>query len=188
LTSGDFSHYPLENIECFYGEALISAYTREKAIRSIGLFLDDRCGKYNKYFRIAPFGGDLSFVYLNQSIEGLMEYTGDMYPFRDRAIEDHAPHLPWQVKFLQDVHTNMRTHRSPAVRAKFLTAWDFYAKRYPGLMQTLTTSAFSLSSLGGKNAWGAEAKAMAKSIKYYKRIGSGTSLSQQIAHPKKRKS
>ena len=27
LTTGDFSHYPLENIECFFGEALIRAYS-----------------------------------------------------------------------------------------------------------------------------------------------------------------
>ncbi len=186
LTSGDFSHYQLENIECFFGAALISAYTREKSIPSLGLFLDENCAIHNKYFRTASLDGKSSFVYLNRSIEGLTQCTGDTYPFRDRAIEDQAPFMPWQVRFLRDVHANMRSHRSPLVRAKFLTAWDFYAKRYPGLTRALVDSDFSLDAIAGPNAWDSEVSAMEKSIKYYKRIGSGTSLSQQIGKSKLR--
>lgn len=188
LTSGDFSHYPLKNIECFFGRALISAYSREKGIPSIGLFMDKSCVEYNRFFRLEPFDGDTSFVYLNRSIEGLTEYTGDKYPFRDRAIEDQAPYLPWQVRHLQDVHTNMRTHKSPAVRAKFLTAWDFYARRYPGLTRTLVDGNFQVSALGGVGAWRDGVTAMESSIRYYKRIGSGTGLSQQLSkgRPKSR--
>jgi len=187
LTSGHFSHYPLENIECYFGAALISAYAREKSIPSIGLFLDENCAKHNKYFRTEPFDGECSFVYLNRSIESVTEYTGDKYPFRDRAIEDQAPFMPWQVRFLRDVHANMRLHKSPSVRAKFLTAWDFYARRYPGLTRALVDSDFSLDALAGRQAWDSEASAMKKSIKYYKRIGGGASLSEQIGRSKPRR-
>lgn len=187
LTAGDFSHYPLQNIECFFGAALISAYTREKSIPSIGLFLEENCAKHNKYFRTAAFDGESGFVYLNRSIEDLTQYTGDKYPFRDRAIEDQAPFMPWQVRFLRDAHNNMRSHKSPTVRAKFLTAWDFYAKRYPGLTRALVDSNFSLVALGGTGAWDTQTIAMEKSIKYYKRIGSGTSLSKQIGKAKSRR-
>ena len=186
LTSGGFSHYSLENIQCFFGDALISAYTREKSIPSLGLFLDENCARHNKYFRTAPFDGESSFVYLNRSIEDLTQLTGDKYPFRDRAIEELAPFMPWQVRFLRDVHANMRSHRSPTVRAKFLTAWDFYAKRYPGLTLALVSSEFSLNAIAGPKAWNTEISAMDKSIKYYKRIGSGTSLSKQIGKSKLR--
>ncbi len=186
LTAGDFSHYPLKNIECFFGRALISAYTREKGIPSIGLFMDKSCVEYNRYFRIAPFDSDTSFVYLNRSIEDLTDYTGDKYPFRDRAIEDQAPYLPWQVKHLQDVHSNMRGHKVPAVRAKFLTAWDFYARRYPGLTRALVDGNFQVSALGGAGAWAKEVAAMESSIKYFKRIGSGTNLSQQVSKSRQR--
>ena len=30
LTAGSFNHYSLKNIECFYGDSLINAYTSEK--------------------------------------------------------------------------------------------------------------------------------------------------------------
>ena len=181
LTSGDFSHYTLKNIECFFGRALISAYNREKAIPSIGLFLDKNCDDYNRFFRIEQFDDDASFVYLNRSIESLTEYTSDNYPFCDKAIEDQAPYLPWEVRNLQDVHANMRTHKSPAVRAKFLTAWDFHAKRYPGLTRALVDGNFQVAALGGAGAWREQVAAMESSIKYYKRIGSGTDLSRQVS-------
>jgi hypothetical protein len=184
LTSGDFSHYPLKNIECFFGRALISAYNREKGIPSIGLFMDKSCVEYNRFFRVEPFDSEINFVHLNRAIEGLTEYTGDKYPFLDKAIEDQALYLPWQVRHLQDVHSNMRTHKSPAVRAKFLAAWDFYSRRYPGLTRTLVDSNFQVSALGGPGAWRDEVKAMESSIKHYKRIGSGTELSQQVSKSK----
>jgi len=187
LTSGEFSHYPLEHIECFFGEALINAYLREKEIPSIGLFIDDRCNLHNQYFRVARFDDQLHFVYLNRSLEDLTQYTGDKYPFRDRAIEDQAIYAPWQVRFLKDVYENMRNHPIPSVRTKFLTAWDFYAMRYPGITQALIKGGFLLSSLGGQHAWAEEEVAMTKSIKHFKRIGSGTSLSLQLSGRKRRK-
>jgi hypothetical protein len=188
LTCGDFSHYPLKNIECFFGRALISAFNREKGIPSIGLFMDRSCVEYNRFFRIEPFDPDTNFVHLNRSFESLTEYTGDQYPFLDNAIEDQAPYLPWQVRHLQDVYINMRMHKSPAVRTKFLTAWDFYSRRYPGLTRTLADANFDVSALGGPGAWRNEITAMETDIKHYKRIGSGTDLSQQVSkgRPKSR--
>jgi hypothetical protein len=142
--------------------------------------LDKSCVKYNRYFRIEPFDSDTSFVYLNRCIEELTQLTGDQYPFTITAIEDQAPYLPWQVRHLKDVYANMRKHKSPAVRAKFLTAWDFHSKRYPGLTRALVDNNFQMSSLGGPGAWRDEVAAMEKSIKHYKRIGSGTGLSRQV--------
>lgn len=188
VTTGNFSHYPLKNIECFFGEALVSAYLHEKQIPSIGLFIDNECNKYNEYFRVAPFDNECNFVYLNRSLETLEQNTGGEYPFTDRSfgIEDGTPYTPWQVRFLKDVYENMRTHRSPSVRTKFLTAWDFYAKRYPGMTQGLVNKAFSLTALGPPGAWQVEAKAMEKAIKSNKRMGSGTELSRQVTGAAKR--
>jgi len=69
------------------------------------------------------------------------------------GVTDQAPYTPWQVCFLRDLFSNMRNHRSPTIRTKFLTAWDFYAKRYPSMVQALVNSDFDLSSLGPAKAW-----------------------------------
>jgi hypothetical protein len=180
LTSGSFAHYRLGNIECFFGEALVNAYSSEKGIPSLGLFIDSYCEKFNRFFRVAKFDENLSFVYLNRSLETLEEYTGGKYPVTEFGVTDQAPYTPWQVRFLQDVYQNMREHKSPVVRTKFLTAWDFYAKRYPSLTQVLVENNFALSSLAPKGAWHDETERMKKDIRHYKRIGSGTPLSVQL--------
>jgi hypothetical protein len=189
LTSGSFSHYPLQHIECFFGEALVNAYLQEKAIPAVGLFIDKGCNRYNKYFRVAEFDDQYDFVYLNRSLESLHEVTGDKYPFIDPGISlgDQAPHTPWQVRFLRDVYSNMRGHKVPSVRAKFLTTWDFYSNRYPGMTHALVQREFSLEALGGERQWITERMEMEKSIKHFKRIGSGTALSDELSSPKRQR-
>lgn len=188
LTTGDFNHYPLKNIECFFGEALVNAYRAEKAIPSIGLFLDERCAKYNEYFRTATFDSDYQFVYLTRSLEDLNVYVGAKYPTGEAHLGEQTPYVPWQVRFLKDVHTAMRVHPDPAVRTKFLTAWDFYDQRYPAMLHALVENDFALSALASRSAWIEESAAMMKSVKHFKRIGSGTPLSLGITGRKRRRS
>jgi hypothetical protein len=180
LTTGDFSHYSLKNIECFFGEALVNAYLNEKKIPSIGLFIDNECNNHNEYFHTAPFNNNYHFVYLNRSIEYLNELTNDQYPFSSAHLEDQAPRIPWHIRFLKDIHKQMREHPDPSVRLKFLTAWDFHAKRYPSLLQLLEKNDFSVDAIAGRACWIKETKVMETDIKYFKRIGSGTKLSMQL--------
>ena len=186
LTTGSFTHYNLQNIECFFGEALINAYLREKEIPSIGLFIDTKCNEHNKYFRTEPFDRELLFVYLNRSLESLNEYTGGNFPVTDPTVADQSPYAPWQVRFLKDVHEHMRTHPLPQVRVKFLTAWDLYKRRYGNMLTALEQGNFALTALAGGQGWASEQSAMEKDIRHYKRIGSGSNLSLQLTRNKRR--
>ncbi len=185
ITVGDFSHYSLKNVECFFGEALVNAYVNEKDIPSLGLFIDNECNKFNRYFRTAAFNTKYHFVYLNRSIEYLNRFSCGEYPCTDIEVETQAPHIPWQVMFLSDIHKNMRSHPSPAVRLKFLTAWDFYAMRYPALLSLLEKNKFSLESITGRPGWVNESILMEQDIKHFKRIGSGSDLSMDLTKRRK---
>jgi hypothetical protein len=185
LTAGDFSHYQLKNIECFYGGALIAAYLAEKNIPSLGLFMDDSCVPYNRFFRLEPFDTQLRFVYLNRAIESFSESWGKdpALPVAAEGLDmwSFAPDLPWDVRFLKDVYRNMRSHSSPQIRTKFLTAWDFYEKRYPRLIARLVATGFDVDSVSTvPSHWDDVTRKMEQQIRFYKRIGSGTLLSQQI--------
>lgn len=183
ITYGDFSHYGLKNIDCFYGAALINAYLAEKRLPSVGVFIDDYCNTFNQYFRTEKFNTDFSFVYMNRALEALNNLAGGNFPLQawDPSFEDQTPFLPWQVQFLKDLHNNMRAHPDPVVRGKFLTAWDFYQKRYPILTTVLAHSNFDVSAIAGRPAWRSETAAMTQEIKHFKRIGAGSSLSVQIS-------
>lgn len=185
LVQGDFNHYQLKNVECFFGGALITAYLAEKEIPSLGLFMSRDCQKYNQFFRTAPFSSDFDFVYLNRGLEKLNKWAGGIYPL-DLGMPggDYAANVPYQARFLKDIHTLMRSDLPPSVRVKFLTAWDFYYKRYPQMLQALVEKDFDLSALGPAGAWQLSEDAMEKDIKYFKRIGSGTDLSLTLTKNK----
>ncbi|MBD9463895.1 hypothetical protein [Pseudomonas sp. Pdm06] len=188
LVEGDFTHYRLDNVECFFGGALIDAYNAEKGIPSLGLFMSTECLKYNRFFRTASFSDNFEFVYLNRSLEDLNNFSRGSYPFDPKLPgDDYAPNVPWQVRFLKDIHHQMRSHKSPLVRVKFLTAWDFYYKRYPEMLQALVEQHFDLSALGPIGQWKDLEAAMEKDIKYFKRIGSGTPLSLALTKTYKKK-
>jgi hypothetical protein len=179
ITSGKFTHYQLENIECFFGDALVNAYLREKEIPSIGLFIDAKCNAYNQYFRIEPFEKDLYFVYLNRGLESLHEYSEGKFPIVDPTILSMGYCFePWQVRFLKDIHHMMRTHPEAKVRTKFLTAWDFYKRRYCTMLETLEQNNFALSCLANAAHWAGEVKAMEEDIRHFKRIKSSISRRQ----------
>lgn len=180
ITKGHFQHYELKNIECFYGRALVDAYIIEKTIPSIGLFINNDCQLFNKYFPIERFDQNISFVYLTRSLEQIEKYSGGSYPIAHKIAEDQSPNAPRDILFLEEIYQRMRNHQSPSVRAKYLTAWDYYLKRYPSLINFLVANKFSLQALGGKNAWVQEETTMKKDIRYYKRIGSGSALSIDI--------
>lgn len=189
LVAGDFSHYDLKNVECFYGTALISAYLAEKDIPSLGLFMDQECARHNRFFRLAPFNADYSFVYLNRSLDKLNEHAGGRFPVENYKIHmgDIAPYVTWQVRFLQDIYSQMRNHPVPHVRTKFLSAWDFYKQRYPEMLGLLEENNFSTRSLGHAPDWDVLDKNMNREISYFKRIGSGTELSKGITGSSKYK-
>jgi hypothetical protein len=167
LLRGEFRHYRLKNVECFFGNALVDAYLREKEIPSLGLFIESECNSHNRYFRTAPFSKDLHFVYLNRSIENFHQDTQGTLPADDPCIDDSYPDLAAQVRFLQDVHRNMREHPEASVRSKFLTAWDFYFRRYPKVLSALAEADFDLSVLSPRHDWSNQLRVLRKNIEYF---------------------
>jgi hypothetical protein len=158
LLRGDFEHQLLKNTQSFYGTALIQAYRLEKAIESTGLFIHESCADRNGIFPVSRYSEELSFVYLNQSLETLQTYTGGILPMHDgQLLEEIDVHwrLAFDVRMLADFYANMRTHRDPRVRVKFLTSWDFFMRRYPALLQGLVEHEFSLEAITSAIDWNA---------------------------------
>lgn len=177
LIAGEFHHYHLNHVECFYGNALIDAHLAEKRLPMTGMVVHKSCMPYFRYFRHEPFTDEHSFVYLSRPLEQLHQYSSDRYPVDNAVGADMSPNLPEGVRYLADLHKLMRTNSDPAVRAKALTTWDFYARRYPGMVAALSAKQFSLDALAPVGAWKDEAQALEAAIKSLKRAGAGTEMS-----------
>jgi hypothetical protein len=188
VCSGDFEHYELKNIQCFYGGALVNAYLTEKDIGCAGLFIDDHCNNHNKYFHTAPYSKNLNFVYLNRHLEYLDNATGGKYPTSSVNCFDDAPYLPHQIRYLKDIFSAMRHHPSPRARAKLLANWDFHSARYPALTDILARNQFDISAITPNTDWSKEIKSMEENIRYFKRLGAGSKHSIKISNkPRKRR-
>lgn len=155
LTYGDFTLSELNNLQAFYGRALVSAYRRQQAIRCVGLFIDTPCLPHNAHFPTARYDQELHFVYLTSSLEKLHSVYQDHLPVDRLTLEqtDELWGIGWDVTFLKEIHALMSQHPSPEVRAKHQATWQFYRSRYPALLNSLEASGFDMSIICPEFDW-----------------------------------
>lgn len=176
LVLGEFDHYHLKNIECFYGPALIKAYIREKDIPAIGLFIDDASNSHNDIFPTTRFDRNLSFVFLNQSLERLQKNTGGELPTGSFHLEETEDYweIFWDIRFLKDIYHNMQQQNSSRIRSKYLTTWHLFHKRYPKILDTLESRGFSPKAICENYDWTKKIEQFKDSINHFRSIGENT--------------
>lgn len=149
LSFGDFNHYKLEHIQCFYGTALIEAYRREKTLPASGLFMAENCLANNHIFPTTQFAADLHFVFLCPSLENLQSDSGGSLPVAPILVTDadNYPFIVHELRYLGDVFDTSRKHSDPNARSKLATTYDLYRQRYPQLMTVFEKSSFDPSPI-----------------------------------------
>lgn len=155
LTFGPFDHYSLNNTECFFGQALANAYESEKHAPITGLLIDNECHQTLKFFDSERFDDDWYFVYLERTFKNLIDMSYGELPI-DRGIYgdgERVPYLLWALKYIQGIYLQMREHPIPMVRAKFLTTWDYYYRKYNLILDSLVASDFSPEPLCPSYNW-----------------------------------
>ena len=149
LVYGEFIHSTPDKVERFYGKALIDAYNKEKQIIGTGLYIDDRCNKYNNIFKTEKYNNDLSFVYLTQSMDRiLMGYLGD-FPYSKFLTKDMDMFygLKKDIKMFKTIYYLKDNHPDPKVRAKHQSTWSFYEKRYSTILKGFVDSDFKIKKI-----------------------------------------
>ena len=150
ITEGEFTHYQLNNLEAYYGPALIEAYLAEKKLSGTGLFLDQKLRGLNKVFRFKKFSDKFDYIFLTHMCSGLTHWLSrnvddneeadySFYPMPPELLTDAALEFmayPELIHF-REVYENMNNHPEPKVREKYLTTWNMYSLAYPGLMRSL---------------------------------------------------
>ncbi len=172
LVWGDFDHYHLENIECFYGSGLINAYLREKDIPGLGLFIDNASNAHNDIFPTTRFDHDLSFVYLNQSLERLQENTEGHVPTDSLLLSqtDEYSEILRDIRYLKSLHRNMSKQNTPRIRTKHLTTWHLFRERYPKILDALESQRFSPHAICKEFDWSKKIAQFRESLRYFRNL------------------
>ena len=155
LVLDNFIHNSLNNLECYYGKALIKAHNLEKDIQAVGLFIDDESNKNNRIFPTKRFDKDLSFVYLNQSLETLQKNCNGNLLVGSACFQQSYDYsdILWDIGYLKDIYHNMKRQDCPCIRDKYLVTWYLYFERYPKILEALVSNNFSLKSICSSYDW-----------------------------------
>nr|WP_320022752.1 hypothetical protein [uncultured Draconibacterium sp.] len=155
ITKGQFIHYEINKIPCFYGSALIDAYNSEKGIQAIGLFIDKSCKNRCVVFKTLEFNEKYDFVFTTQALERVeYEYEGD---FPIDYYEVDQTELDWSVTpeiiTLENIYRNSINHPEIKVRAKYENTFKLYEKHYPKTVKCLIENNFSPTFISPKIDW-----------------------------------
>lgn len=155
LTYGDFTHYTLNSIQCFFGQALIEAYNQEKKIQSVGLFIDHKCNAYNRYYQTLPFNDDFNFVFLTQAMQRLEREYADALPVEGWMLEqtDLLEFLVPEIIMVQSIYRNMRLYKDERVKDKYTNAWSYYKRCYPKTLAALENNDFDPNAISPSIDW-----------------------------------
>jgi hypothetical protein len=149
LTIGDFNVRNLENMQAFYGKALITSYEREKTIQCTGLFIDGALLPDCDIFHYKQYDGTSYFVHLMQSLDQT-RYRDVTYPLPRILIDSGGAEwfLAYDFTYLRNIHGHMNsTSLDPRVRIKHASAWNMIRKRHKLLLDTLENNGFDPRSI-----------------------------------------
>ena len=155
LVHGEFEHITSGRFEKYFGKALVRANQKEKSIKCCGLSIDNESQKNNVIFPVAKHDKDVSFVYMNQSLDAFCRGELGKWPVDPDLMfqTDSQWRLAQDIYFLRDLFTLMHKHSDDAVRVKMSTTWAYYERRYPSLLRDLVSNKFKLSVLSSDFDW-----------------------------------
>lgn len=155
ITQGDFQHYELNSIPCFFGTSLIHAYQSEKKIKAVGLFLQNSLREYCDIFPKRRFNAEFDFVYITQALDELEGESGGIFPLDAWLIEDTD--LIWMVTpellHLVDLYANAGSSLPEKVKQKYLKSIKFYEMRYPATTTFLKINGFDITKFSPQANW-----------------------------------
>lgn len=157
ITCGDFTHYELNDMPCFFGNALVEAYNSEKEIKAIGLFINKDISQYCNIFKFKEFNDNFNFVYVTQALDELEMYGGNGYPIPEDLIEctDSKWFIAPEIEHVSSMYTCSVDKSLPEpVRKKYKASWDMYCQHYPNITNQLIASNQDITSLSPKVNWG----------------------------------
>lgn len=149
ITTGNFHHYELKNIEVFYGEALVDCYEREKEIKCTGVFLDEHLAKFSDIFHLTRYDENSYFVHVMQHLDQVSVPYQD-YPIVGERIKETT--MEWWIAYLLFYTRNIYGFASDvnladSVRIKYKNTWNMIATRHPGLVRICVETGFNFRAV-----------------------------------------
>lgn len=155
LFYGEFEFYKLSNISCYYGQALIECYQKEKEVNGVGFFMHKNILKFNKFYETIYYDKDLNYVFLTQTLNSYYKtYQGET-PIPRILIEAGYDfyRLPTEIDIIKKYYYESLNNPDPKVRSKYLQTYQFYKSKYQIIINKLESHDFSYSVINDEVDW-----------------------------------
>lgn len=156
IVYGDFTHYELNDIPCFFGNALVDAYNSEKELKAIGLFIHKSISHHSDIFKFRSFNDNYNFVYVTQSLSEIDAWGADGFPIPAELLDDTD--ACWEI-YPEAAHVARMLEGSVdptypmSVREKYAASWDMYKRQYPNLTAQLEAANGDVRSISPRSDW-----------------------------------
>lgn len=131
LTLGEFNFSQMNNIQAYYGFALIDAYKDEKSLDGFGLYVNKKISDEVVIFEKAPFNEKYDFILLCQSVVNLYNTTNGILPVAVSLFTetDTFHRIDEDCRFFREIKYLKLNHPNEKVRGKYQKVYDIYRKR-----------------------------------------------------------
>lgn len=155
LVRGEFIHYELNSIPCFFGTSLVEAYQSEKKIPAIGLFMERDIVPDSDVFETTKFDDSYDFVFITQTLNTIEDFHGGIFPINREVLEasDLIYLLVPEILHLKQIAHLAKNHDEQRVREKHANTLALFRVRYPATLQSLEENNFSLEALCPDAKW-----------------------------------
>lgn len=143
LLKGDFHYTKKENLEAYYGNALVKAYHMEKTLPAMGLFIAKDIAHLNEFYRMVPFNENFDFVFVTQGLRDLNVFAPGPLPVDFTLLEGPSTtYLAIEVSMLKKLKQGVDTQEEPKVREKYIRTYDLYKSHYQWIIEPLEKADF----------------------------------------------
>jgi hypothetical protein len=155
LVYGEFTHYELNSIPCFFGPALIDACKAEKELQAIGLFMHKSIVGDSDIFKTAHFSEHFDFVFITQSLDRVENFYGGHFPIDQFTIEEMEliDHLVAELLHLEQLHHGKYEYEKEKTRVKYANTLALFQTQYPKTLRFLEGVAFDWAAICPSAAW-----------------------------------
>lgn len=155
LVRGEFNHYELNQMPCFFGEALVRACRSEKNIQAIGLFMQNKIIADSDIFPSVQFDDEFSFVFITQSLTRLERNYGGQFPVSAWPIEgtDEIYLITPEVLYLKQLSYFAANHPVPQVRTKYERTLKLLRGQYPKTISFFEQNRFDVRAISPSANW-----------------------------------
>jgi hypothetical protein len=155
LVRGEFIHFELNSIPCFFGHALIDAYRSEKQIQATGLFMERAIVPDSDIFKTIPFNDRYNFVFITQALHTIEYFHGGFFPVDRFSLEetDLIYLLVPEVLYLKRLSHWATVHENEDVRRKYANTLALFRIQYPETLKNLEATGFELEAISPGAKW-----------------------------------